>query len=116
MLTLYVKTGCPFCAKVLQTVKDLSIEIEEKNIADDAVAAELVEKGGKRQVPYLIDTDRDVAMYESDDIVAYFEEHYAKEKKDDQEVMMDDSFLDNVKVTPRVHRSPDSGVCISCEG
>jgi len=120
MLTLYVKTGCPFCAKVLHTVDELGIDVEQKNIADDAVAAELVEKGGKRQVPYLIDAERDVAMYESDDIVTYFEKHYGAERKEDQEVAqevkMDDSFLDNVKVAPRVHRSPDAGVCEACEG
>ena len=27
------------------------------------------------QTPYLIDTDRGVTMYESDDIVEYLEEH-----------------------------------------
>lgn len=29
------------------------------------------------QVPYLVDTRREMAMYESDDIVEYLEEHYA---------------------------------------
>ncbi len=77
MLTLYVKTGCPFCNKVLDAGGELGIAFDEKDIADDAVAAELVSRGGKRQVPYLVDTDRGVAMYESDDIVAYVREHYA---------------------------------------
>ncbi|MBI2617839.1 glutathione S-transferase N-terminal domain-containing protein [Candidatus Kaiserbacteria bacterium] len=78
MLTLYVKTGCPFCAKALKKVGELGLQIEEKNIADDAVAAELVARGGKRQVPYLVDTDKNVEMYESDDIVTYLGEHYGK--------------------------------------
>lgn len=77
MLTLYVKTGCPYCLKVLDTVEELGLEIEEKNVANDAVAAELIERGGKRQVPYLVDSDRDVEMYESVDIDAYLREHYA---------------------------------------
>ena len=77
MLTLYIKTGCPFCHKVLATGEELGISFEEKNISDDAVAAELVARGGKRQVPYLVDSDRDVEMYESDDISAYLSEHYA---------------------------------------
>ena len=77
MLTLYVKTGCPFCHKVLDAGKELGITFDEKNIADDAVAAELIAKGGKRQVPYLVDTDHGVEMYESDDIVAYLKEHHA---------------------------------------
>lgn len=78
MLTLYIKTGCPFCHKVLDAGEELSINFEEKNIADDATATELIARGGKRQVPYLVDTDRAVEMYESDDIVAYLKEHYAK--------------------------------------
>jgi glutaredoxin len=78
MLTLYVKTGCPFCHKVLDAGEELGITFEEKNIADDAVAAELIARGGKRQVPYLVDSDRNVEMYESDDIVKYLKEHYTK--------------------------------------
>lgn len=78
MLILYVKTGCPFCHHVLAAGEDLGIEFEEKNIADDAIAEELITRGGKRQVPYLVDTDRNVEMYESGDIVDYLKEHYAK--------------------------------------
>ena len=78
MLTLYVKTGCPYCIKVLNTGKELGIEFEEKNIADDAVVVELVARGGKRQVPYLIDSERNIEMYESADIDAYLRMHYAK--------------------------------------
>ena len=78
MLTLYVKTGCPFCHKVLTTGEELGISFEQKNIADDAVAAELVKRGGKRQVPYLVDSERGVEMYESGDIAAYLREHYPK--------------------------------------
>lgn len=79
MLTLYVKTGCPFCGKVKDRIAELGIEnqIEEKNIRDESVVAELIEKGGKQQVPFLIDGERGVEMYESDDIIAYLNEHYA---------------------------------------
>ncbi len=77
MLTLYVKTGCPFCIKVLNTGKELGIVFEEKNIADDLGAAELIARGGKRQVPYLVDTERNIEMYESGDINAYLRENYA---------------------------------------
>ena len=71
MLTLYIKTGCPFCHKVLTVGEDLGISFEQKNIADDAVAAELIARGGKRQVPYLVDSERGVEMYESADIISY---------------------------------------------
>ena len=78
MLTLYVKTGCPFCVKVLDTAAELGVPLEERNVADEAVAKELVARGGKLQTPYLVDSERDVELYESGDIVAYLEEHYAK--------------------------------------
>lgn len=78
MLTLYVTTGCPFCAKVRAEGKELGIALDEKNITDPTVAAELVARGGKRQVPYLMDTERKTEMYESDDIVSYLREHYAQ--------------------------------------
>ncbi len=86
MLTLYVKTGCPFCHKVLDTGRELNVSFEEKNIADDTVAAELIARGGKHQVPYLIDsgeigTSSGVPvrqMYESEDIVTYLHTNYSK--------------------------------------
>ncbi|MHB8660913.1 MAG: glutaredoxin family protein [Minisyncoccota bacterium] len=78
MLTLYVKTGCPFCHTVLDAGKDLGVSFQEKNIADAAVAAELVARGGKRQVPYLVDSERGVEMYESRDIDKYLRTNYSK--------------------------------------
>ena len=79
MLTLYVKTGCPYCAKVLRTVDALKLEVIYKNRDQEGVIDELVEQGGKSQFPYLVDDERDVEMYESDDIVAYLREHYGQE-------------------------------------
>jgi glutaredoxin len=78
MLTLYIKTGCPFCAKVLAAGKELGIEFDEKNIADPAIAEELIQRGGKRMVPYLVDSDENMEMYESDDIVAYLHKNFGK--------------------------------------
>lgn len=81
MLTLYVKTGCPYCRKVLDELQNLGVAFEEKNIADAAVAADLVARGGKRQVPYLVDPERGVEMYESMDIIDYLNEYYAASAK-----------------------------------
>ena len=78
MLTLYIKTGCPWCRKVLNTGEELGIAFEEKNIADDSVAEELIKRGGKRQVPYLVDSERNIEMYESADIDAYLRAQYPK--------------------------------------
>ena len=79
MLKLYVRTGCRYCAVAVGKLHDLSLPYEEKNIADPAVSAELVARGGMRQVPYLVDEARGVEMYESDDIARYLDEHYSRE-------------------------------------
>ena len=76
MLILYVKTGCPYCAKVLMNGELMGLAFEQKNVADAGVTEELIEKGGKKQEPYLIDTETGVAMYEADDIVAYLKKTY----------------------------------------
>ena len=36
--------------------------------------------GGKRQVPFLVDTDRNIQMYESDDIIEYLKTVVEKRK------------------------------------
>lgn len=71
---LYIKHGCPFCEKVLAECERLGITPEIRDIADAVVADDLVERGGKRQVPYLVDINNAVEMYESDDIIAYLRE------------------------------------------
>lgn len=79
MLTLYYKPTCPFCIKTLAVVEELKLEPELKDIsADEATADELIEVGGKRQVPYLIDAQAGVSMYESDDIIAHLRTHYSE--------------------------------------
>jgi glutathione S-transferase len=44
--------------------------------ADEGLRTELVTKGGKKQVPFLEDTERGVSMYESSDIVSYLSDYY----------------------------------------
>ena len=78
-MILYVKTGCPWCMKVLDYAKDHGIGFAElRNIATEGVAEELIERGGKRQVPYLVDVENAVEMYESADIVEYLKNRQNK--------------------------------------
>jgi glutaredoxin 3 len=72
-LILYVKTGCPWCKKVLDFAGEKGIQFELRNIADQNVAQELIVRGGKRQVPYLVDGKNMKEMYESDDIIKYLQ-------------------------------------------
>ena len=76
MLTLYVRSNCPFSAVALKKMEDLNLSFDEKNIADEGVLDELVALGGDDQVPYLVDSETGVSMYESDDIAAYLQETY----------------------------------------
>ena len=77
MLNLYIKTGCPYCVRVLEANKMIKAPL---TILDTYVYSELkdelVTKGGKTQVPFLEDTDRGVSMYESLDIIDYLKEQY----------------------------------------
>ncbi len=76
MPILYVKSGCAFCAKVLQAAEELGVSLDVRNVADPGITEELIAHGGKRQMPYLIDEEHNVAMYESDDIVSYLHETF----------------------------------------
>lgn len=78
MLTLYYLPTCSFCRKVLAVAEDFNIVLEKLDISASGVAADLIKRGGKRQVPYLVDNEHGVGMYESDDINAYLREHCAK--------------------------------------
>lgn len=71
MYTLYYKPTCPYCVKVLDFAKENNIEFELKDINESGVGEELVARGGKRMVPYLIDEEAGKEMYESMDIIEY---------------------------------------------
>ena len=76
-LTLYHFDMCPFCVKVNQYLTQNSIQIPMKNILTDSQAKlELLEIGGKTQVPCLVIDGK--ALYESDDIINWLEQNYSK--------------------------------------
>lgn len=77
MPTLFYKPSCYFCQKVLSFATDNHLSLELRDIvADTAHATNLIAQGGKRQVPYLIDEEKGISMYESDDIIAYLQNNY----------------------------------------
>ena len=79
-LILYVKTGCPWCEKVLAFASEKGIQFELRNISDAKVAEELITRGGKRQVPYLVDLENATEMYESADIIEYLSKRIVSSK------------------------------------
>lgn len=79
MLTLYYKIGCPYCKKVQSFAEENQITLEEKDIySDPSLLEELINRGGKKQVPYLVDSEKGVEMYESGDIIEYLKENYVQ--------------------------------------
>lgn len=62
---------CPYCKKVLSFAEEKGIKLNKIDIADKANEDALIQFGGKRQVPFLVDKDRNIQMYESSDIVEY---------------------------------------------
>ncbi len=76
-LLLYNMEGSPYCRKVREALSELDLSHVVRNLPKGSPKrAELVQRGGKMQVPYLVDPNTGRAMYESDDIVAYLEERY----------------------------------------
>ena len=67
--TLYYKSSCPYCVKVLRFAEANGLEFDLASTYEPENAARLIEIGGKRQVPCMVINGE--AMYESADIVAY---------------------------------------------
>lgn len=73
MLDLYILENCPYCKKVLAFLEEHKIKFNTINIEDKKNEETLIKLGGKRQVPFLVDNDRNIQMYESNDIVEYLQ-------------------------------------------
>jgi glutathione S-transferase len=73
MLQLYDIENCPYCRLVREalTELDLDAEIYPCPKSGERFRPELVERGGKAQFPYLVDSNTGVEMYESLDIISY---------------------------------------------
>ena len=71
MIELFVLETCPYCKKVMNFLEDKSIKYRLIDIANKESEESLIQIGGKRQVPFLVDNERNIQMYESDDIIEY---------------------------------------------
>jgi glutathione S-transferase len=75
--TLFNMEGSPYCRKVREALAELDLGYVARNVPKGSPKrAELKERGGRVQVPYLVDPNNGRAMYESEDIVAYLETEY----------------------------------------
>ena len=71
MLDLFILETCPYCKKVMSFLDENGVKYNKIDIKDKGAEDALIRMGGKRQVPFLVDTDRNLQMYESDDIIEY---------------------------------------------
>lgn len=76
-LELYDFEGCPYCRKVREVLTELDLEYVCRPCGKGSNNRQFVEaEGGKQQFPFLVDPNRDVTMYESEDIIDYLAETY----------------------------------------
>ena len=80
-LILYLRNMCMFCWRVQHTIDKLGIEVESRNIWQDAqYERELMEARGQGTVPVLRiidDEGNSTWLPESSDIVDYLNKNYA---------------------------------------
>ncbi|RBI60285.1 glutaredoxin [halophilic archaeon] len=83
MLELYQAEGCGYSQNVRETLTELGISYIIHNprtapgeTQNEQTHDELRTLGGQDQIPFLVDHQCGVTMYESDDIVDYLNTHY----------------------------------------
>lgn len=71
MLELFILETCPYCKKVMAFLDEHKMKYRKIDISNKENEESLIRIGGKRQVPFMIDKDRNIQMYESNDIIEY---------------------------------------------
>ncbi|KAL6662002.1 hypothetical protein ACP70R_001386 [Stipagrostis hirtigluma subsp. patula] len=77
-IEIYEFEGCPFCRKVREMVSVLDLDVLYYPCPQNGPTfrPKVLEMGGKKQFPYMVDPNTGVSMYESDDIIKYLAEKY----------------------------------------
>ena len=80
-LALYQFNTCPFCIKVRQEMRRLSLNVDQRDAQHSAENRQaLLAQGGKSKVPCLKITDADNQsrwLYDSKTIIAYLQQRFA---------------------------------------
>lgn len=81
-LALYQYKTCPFCIKVRQEMRRLSLPVTQVDAQHEGPdRAALVQQGGQAKVPCLKITDKagnSQWLYDSEKIIAYLRSHFAQ--------------------------------------
>lgn len=76
MINLYYLTTCPYCKRVIDFLEEKNIEYKLLDINEEKNFNNLLKIGKKRQVPFIVDNNTGIVMYESNDIIKYLTKEY----------------------------------------
>ncbi len=71
MINIFILPTCHYCNKVLTYMNEHGIAYKAIDISKPENEEALIKIGGKRQVPFIMDKEHGVEMYESNDIIEY---------------------------------------------
>lgn len=71
MIELFILEHCGYCQKVMKFLDENNISYKKIDISNKANEESLIRIGGKRQVPFMMDKEHGIEMYESRDIIEY---------------------------------------------
>jgi len=71
MIELFILETCGYCRKVMKFLEEHNIPYKKIDISEKQNEEVLICLGGKRQVPFLVDKENNIQMYESNDIIEY---------------------------------------------
>ena len=74
MLELYSMGTCPYCDRVKEYLKSHNMKYNEYDVSDPKYATELMKLGGKAQVPFLVEREKNIYLYDSNAIIKYLQE------------------------------------------
>lgn len=84
MLELYQADDCPYCEQVREKLMELGVSYINhtprtagNDVRNQQILDEMVSIGGKDEIPFLVDHQHGVELYDSEDIIDYLEENYA---------------------------------------
>ena len=75
MIELFMTETCPYCRKVMSFMDAHSIEYKKRDITDYDTRMQLIDLGGKEQVPFLYIKEDSIKMYESDSIINFIRKY-----------------------------------------
>ncbi len=76
MINLYYLTTCPYCKRVIDFLNEKNLEYKLLDINEEENFNKLLKIGKKRQVPFIVDTNTGMVMYESADIIKFLTKEY----------------------------------------